>query len=136
MSSAVLSPRRRPVGRGFVLLVLAVLVGVLAMHGLGPGPGPMKARAAGGGHGMVMAHEKAVHQVVGGCSHNDGGARHADHADATCAATGVGAPYVPPALASALGVTPAVAALPSSAAGVPESGRAPPDLAELQLLRI
>lgn len=136
MTSAVQSPSRRPAGRGFVLLVLAVLAGVLAMHGLSPGPAPIKAPTAVGGHGVAMIHEKAVHQVVGDCSHTDSGSGHADHADAMCAAASVGAPYVPPALTSALGVTPAVAALPGSNAGTPEIGRAPPDLAELQLLRI
>ncbi|WP_407840314.1 DUF6153 family protein [Streptomyces sp. DSM 116496] len=136
MASAVQSPSRRPVGRGLVLLVLAVLTGVLAMHGLSPGPAPIETPTAVGGHGVAIAHENASHQVVGDCSHTDGGSGHADHADAMCAAAGVGAPYVPPALTSALGVTPAVVTPLGSNAGTPEIGRAPPDLADLQLLRI
>ncbi|OKK16346.1 hypothetical protein AMK16_26055 [Streptomyces sp. CB00455] len=127
---------RRPAGRGFVLLVLAVLAGVLAMHGLGPGPAPAKAPTAAGGHVVAMVHEEADQQVAGHCSHTDGGMGHADHADATCAAAGVGAAYAPPVLAAALDAGPVPVALPGRAAGIPEGGRAPPDLAELQLLRI
>ncbi|MET7911783.1 DUF6153 family protein [Streptomyces avermitilis] len=136
MTSTMQPSSRRPAGRGFVLLVLAVLAGVLAMHGLGPGPAPAKPPAAAGGHVMVMVHEEAAQHVADGCSHTDGGTGHADHADATCAAAGTGASYAPPALAAALDVAPAPVALPGSAAGTPESGRAPPDLSELQLLRI
>ncbi|MFE9845034.1 DUF6153 family protein [Streptomyces goshikiensis] len=127
---------RRPAGRGFVLLVLVVLAGVLAMHGLGPGPASAPAPTAAGAHAMPMAHNEAGQQVAGDCSHTDGGMGHADHADATCAAAGVGAAYAPPALAAALDAGPVPVALPGGAAGTPESGRAPPDLAELQLLRI
>ncbi|MEU3904183.1 DUF6153 family protein [Streptomyces goshikiensis] len=136
MTSTMQPSRRRPAGRGFVLLVLAVLAGVLAMHGLGPGPALTKASAAAGGHVMVMAHEEDAQRVTGACSHTDGGTGHAEHADATCAATGVSAAYAPPVLPAALDTGPARVALPGSAAGAPESGRAPPDLAELQLLRI
>lgn len=134
---------RRPAGRGLTLLVLAVLAGVLAMHGLGPGPAPTSAPASG--HVMVTAHEEAAQHVTaheaaqhmtGACSHTDGGAGHADHADATCAAAGVGASYAPPVLGAALDGGFVSAGLPGGAAGTPESGRAPPDLAELQLLRI
>jgi hypothetical protein len=136
MTSTMQPSSRRPAGRGFVLLVLAVLTGVLAMHGLGPEPAPAKAPAVAGGHVMAKAHVEAAQQVVGGCSHTDGGMGHAEHADATCAAAGVGAAYAPPVLAAALDAGPVTVALPGSAAGTPESGRAPPDLAELQLLRI
>ncbi|MEU5170676.1 DUF6153 family protein [Streptomyces mutomycini] len=134
MTSTMQPSSRRPAGRGFLLLVLAVLAGVFAMHGLAPGSAPTKASAVAGGHAMMPAHEEAGHQVVGDCSHGDGGANH--HADATCAATGTGAPYAPPVPAAALDAGPVPVALPGSAAGTPESGRAPPDLAELQLLRI
>ncbi|MBT2398765.1 DUF6153 family protein [Streptomyces sp. ISL-100] len=135
MSSTVQPSSRRPAGRGFVLIVLAVLAGVLAMHGLGPGLAP-KASAATHAHGTVMAHEEAAHQAVGDCSHTDGGSGHVNHADATCAAAGLSAPYAPPGLPAALDTGPAPVALTGSAAGAPEVGRAPPDLAELQLLRI
>ncbi|MFD9418778.1 DUF6153 family protein [Streptomyces goshikiensis] len=135
--TSTMQSSRRPAGHGFLLLVLAVLAGVLAMHGLGPGPVAANAPAAASGHVLAKAvHEEAAQQVVGGCSHTDGGANHAQHADATCAAAGVGASYAPPVLAAALDTGLAPVALPRSAAGTPESGRAPPDLSELQLLRI
>lgn len=65
--------------------------------------------------------------------HAAGGAGHAHHADATCAAAGVGAPYVPPPLTTVPGVPLVAQALSPGATG---GGRAPPDLAELQLLPI
>nr|WSS73684.1 DUF6153 family protein [Streptomyces sp. NBC_01175] len=136
--TSTMQPSRRLAGRCFVLLVLAVLAGVLAMHGLGPGLAPTKAPAAAGGHAMTMAmgHEAAGQQVAGDCSHTAGGTGHADHADATCAAAGVNAAYAAPVLAEALDAGSVPVTLPGSAAGSPESRRAPPDLAELQLLRI
>lgn len=88
------------------------------------------------GHAMVSVHEEADHQVVKDCSHSGGGASHAEHADATCAAAGIGAPYAPPVPAAALDAGPVPVALPGSAVGTAESGRGPPDLAGLQLLRI
>ncbi|MGW7438531.1 DUF6153 family protein [Streptomyces sp. NPDC054849] len=136
MTSTMQPSSRRPAGRGFALLALTVLAGVLAMHGLGPGPAPAKASVVAVGHGMAMVHAAPAQQVVGPCSHTDGGMGHADHADATCAAAGVGAAYAPPVLTAALDNGTAPVALPGSAAGAPESGRAPPDLAQLQLLRI
>ncbi|MEV5566432.1 DUF6153 family protein [[Kitasatospora] papulosa] len=135
MSCAVQPSSRRPAGRGFVLLVLAVLAGVLAMHGLGPDPAPMKVATAGSARGAAMTHERAV-DAAGDCAHATGGAGHAHHADALCVAAGVGSPYVPPPLASVPDVPRALQVFPSGAAGSPEGGRAPPDLAELQLLGI
>ncbi|MFI2642485.1 DUF6153 family protein [Streptomyces sp. NPDC018610] len=59
------------------------------------------------------------------------------HAGGTCAAAGVSVSYTPPAPLPAPGrtATPPVGARTGPAAG-PSGGRAPPDLAELQLLRI
>ncbi|WP_432075908.1 DUF6153 family protein [Streptomyces wuyuanensis] len=85
-------------------------------------------------HGQ-SAPEPSVPEAGPGCSHTDGGAAHLDHADGTCAAAGVGSPYAPPEPAAALGSPPSVAT-PTGAGRTPSSGRAPPDLAELQLLRI
>ncbi|MDF6017029.1 DUF6153 family protein [Streptomyces sp. JH34] len=65
-------PSRRPAGRGFVLLVLAVLAGVLAMHGLAPA----KATVAGSTHGMVMVNEETA-RTAGGWAHAVGGSGHA-----------------------------------------------------------
>ncbi|MDJ0383192.1 DUF6153 family protein [Streptomyces sp. G-G2] len=136
MTTAAQPSGRRPAGRGLVLLVLAVLAGVLAMHGLGPRPAAAAMPADGGGRAMVMTQEASVHPAGGDCSHTAGGSDHLNHADGTCVAAGVGAPYVPPALAAALDVAPSVAAVPGGVATVTEAGRAPPDLSELQLLRI
>ncbi|WP_329376808.1 DUF6153 family protein [Streptomyces sp. NBC_01351] len=139
MISRVQPSSRRPAGRGFVLLVLAVLAGVLAMHGLGPGPSLARTPAAVGGHVMAAGHHEPAGTVVGapeGCSHTDGGSGHTHHADATCAATGIGTAYAPPAPAAALEGAPAAEAPHAVATASAQSGRGPPDLAELQLLRI
>ncbi|MET9565781.1 DUF6153 family protein [Streptomyces tauricus] len=123
---------RRPAGRLFLLLVLAVLAGVLGMHGLAPGG----SAAMSAGHEMVMTAAAGVPYTDDGCSHLDGGSGHPEHADGTCAATGTVAAYTPPALASA-GLDALVPSTPTVAAtGWSHDGRAPPDLSELQLLRI
>ncbi|MFG2593106.1 DUF6153 family protein [Streptomyces sp. NPDC048438] len=134
MTSAVQPTSRRPAGRGFVLLILAVLAGVLGMHALPPSPLP--ATHADSGHAIVMAHTESGAVAVGDCSHTAGGSGHLDHADRTCAATGVGSPYTPPALSAAFTGIPAAFALTGSAPEAAVSSRAPPDLSELQLLRI
>jgi hypothetical protein len=186
-ASIRIGARRRPAGRLFVLLVLAVLAGVLGMHALGPGGAPAAERptAMAPGHGGAEARaampaqtplpvsgtpEASAGHVPAGqapaafvpaaqtpaspashapvaetpvatpagdaCSHTDGGSGHLAHADRTCAAAGTASAYAPPALADALPGAPAAAPAPMAgpAAGVPD--RAPPDLAELQLLRI
>lgn len=125
---------RRPAGRLFVLLVMAVLAGVLGMHGLAPGGVP--AAQTGAGHAMATAAADGVAHASGGCSHDDGGSGHLRHADGTCAAAGVASAYTPPALT---GVLPAASLASSTVAAsfvAPQDGRAPPDLSELQLLRI
>ncbi|MFG3307400.1 DUF6153 family protein [Streptomyces wuyuanensis] len=148
----------RPAGRGLALLVLAVLAGVLGMHALAPAGVPGSRAQAHGAvapvhatpvhtspvHGQPVhtspvhgqsAPEPSVPEAGPGCSHTDGGADHVGHADGTCAAAGIGSPYAPPEPAAALGAPPSVAT-PNGAGRTPPSGRAPPDLAELQLLRI
>lgn len=117
-----------------MLLVMAVLAGVLGMHGLAPGPAAAPQR--GNGHTMVMAHSGEAARMSDACAHPDGSTDHLAHADATCAAAGTVSAYAPPALSAALPGAPAPVA---GATGVPASagsGRAPPDLSELQLLRI
>ncbi|MFD7256143.1 DUF6153 family protein [Streptomyces sp. NPDC059874] len=139
MISRVQPPGRRPTGRGFVLLVLAVLAGVLAMHGLGPGPASARTAAGVGAHAVAGGHHEpaeAVARAAEGCSHTAGGSGHTHHADATCAATGIATPYAPPVPAAALDGVPAAQAPHAVATASAQSGRAPPDLAELQLLRI
>jgi hypothetical protein len=119
------------------LLVAALLLGLLGMHGLGPVP---LAHSAPG-------HTTAATTAVMGekvstpdpCDHDSGDCgSHMAHADATCASASVaGAPAVVPVL------QPDVAARAeapdgrkSVTGGGPEGCRAPPSLAELQLLRI
>ncbi|MFD9304851.1 DUF6153 family protein [Streptomyces sp. NPDC060048] len=142
MTSTSQPTRRRPAGRGLLLLVLAVLAGVLAMHGLGPGVAPSGPRTvATGGHGAEgmspeAARAGAAHPAGEACSHTSGGTGHALHADATCAATGVASPYAPPAPAPALDATAPDAPAPGTVTALTGTGRAPPDPARLQLLRI
>ncbi|MFC5799034.1 DUF6153 family protein [Streptomyces formicae] len=124
----------RPAGRLFVLLVMAVLSGVLGMHALGPGGAqPLRSDV---GHHMVMAHIADVPQVSAGCSHTDGGSDHLAHADGMCAAAGVGSAYAPPTLTSAVVDAASSAAVVAGDPTSTESDRSPPDLSELQLLRI
>ncbi|GAA1013359.1 hypothetical protein STXM2123_739 [Streptomyces sp. F-3] len=134
MTSTAQPTSRRPAGCGFLLLMLAVLAGLLGMHALGPTGGlPTRAHS---GHGVVMTHAADTFVVSENCTPGSGGAVHLTHADGTCAAPGVASSYSPPALAAALIDTPAASTLSD---GMPEpsaSTRAPPDLSELQLLRI
>ncbi|MFJ3921849.1 DUF6153 family protein [Streptomyces sp. NPDC090022] len=142
MALAAQPAGRRPAGRGFVLLVLVLLAGILGMHALTPGPAaaphPATGHPAAATAATTSASAHAADTAGPGedCSHTAGGSRHVDHADATCAATGVSSPYAPPPLVSGAVVP---CGVPAWVASVPEggvSGRAPPDLAELQLLRI
>ncbi|WP_181384415.1 DUF6153 family protein [Streptomyces sp. NWU49] len=135
MSSVISSTRSsRPVGRSSVLLILAVLAGVLGMHGLAPGGVPTA--QTGTGHEMVMAAADGVPHVNGGCTHTDGGSGYLDHADGTCAAAGTSSAYTPPAPAGTVPDTPAGPSPTTATSGSVPDGRAPPDLFELQLLRI
>ncbi|MCX5277731.1 DUF6153 family protein [Streptomyces virginiae] len=132
--------------RSRLLLVLAVLTGLLAMHGLGPDAVPMAAPASASHHATASEQARAAHggplaasEDHGGCLHADNpapGGGHAEHADATCAATGTsGAPLLPaPALAP--GAVQAAAPVLHGVPGTTACGRAPPSLSELQLLRI
>ncbi|WP_145867929.1 DUF6153 family protein [Streptomyces capillispiralis] len=122
----------RPAGRLFVVLVMAVLAGVLGMHGLAPDGVP--AAHSGAGHAGMTA-DRAVHADAD-CAHTEGGPGHLDHADGACAAAGTSSTYTPPAPASASLDAPAAPARTTADARAPRDGRAPPDLSELQLLRI
>lgn len=132
--------------RSYLLLVLAVLTGLVAMHGLGPAPASIAAHGtASSHHTSAVSHERAAASGAlckDGCLHADDpagstGGGHAEHADATCAATGTaGAPVLPapevlPGHAQAQAVL-AHGVIPGATA----CGRAPPSLSELQLLRI
>jgi uncharacterized protein DUF6153 len=131
----------RPRGvRAYVLLMLAVLVGVVAMHGLGPAVPPAQSSAMPNARHAVTAPSHADAAECQDCvhvDHDEGGAGgHAEHADATCAASGTsGAPALP-ALALAGTVTCPAADVPPLVPAATLGGRAPPSLSELQLLRI
>ncbi|MEU1281518.1 DUF6153 family protein [Streptomyces sp. NPDC005805] len=163
--------------RARVLLVLAVLAGVLAMHGLASGTvvfatphtlsGSASATPAGGTEHAPRPHrdpspaptEPSAHPshpspgaghadpvAVSGDAHHDraatadahgaGAGGHVDHADRTCAASGLGAAPVLPALPLVGADGRATAAEPPTAATGACETRAPPSLSRLQLLRI
>ncbi|MEU3778806.1 DUF6153 family protein [Streptomyces sp. NPDC032472] len=134
MTFAAQPTSRRPAGRGFVLLVLVVLAGVLGMHALSPAPATAAASASASAH--HGAHAASVSEHDEGCAHPDGGSGHLEHADGTCAAAGTVSAYAPPALTAALVEATALPPLAGTAPRSALNGRAPPDLAELQLLRI
>ncbi|GAA1153819.1 hypothetical protein F4556_001459 [Kitasatospora gansuensis] len=117
--------RRRHRAHLRVLLVLATLLGVLAMHGLGAVP--VTATAA------AMSAEHQHHDSGDGDS--DGG--HDSHAGPMCLSGAVAVPFAPappgPAAPYGCGV-PAPGPV-GATSGEPDGGRAPPSLAELQLLR-
>ncbi|MFE1962218.1 DUF6153 family protein [Streptomyces sp. NPDC059479] len=119
--------------RSLPLLVLALVAGVLAMHGLAPVA--MTATAA-------HSTPSSVHVMPAGardCAHPDhGSGGHLDHADGTCAAAGTS---TGPALSALAGSTlPSgladPATTPQRTPGAAPDDRAPPSLSELQLLRI
>ena len=132
----------QPVGphprvRSYGLLVAALLLGLLGMHGLGPVPMAEPAPAHTATATTVALGEEA--STSDPCDHDSGDCgSHMAHADATCASASVaGAPAVVPVL---LPDVAACAELPdgrtSVTGGGPDGGRAPPSLSELQLLRI
>lgn len=122
--------------RPWGLLVGALLLGLLGMHGLGPVPG-IDAKA---GHHRMAADSRSSHPAVcvsGQCDHGDHGGGQVHHASALCVSDSVAGPPELPALRPAL-MNGAESAdpRPCDTAGAPENGRAPPSLSELQLLRI
>ncbi|MEU8489568.1 DUF6153 family protein [Streptomyces sp. NPDC048641] len=134
------------------LLVGAVLLGLVGMHGLGPVPadghGAMHPTAASamGAAGPADSDSHAgpgqrgvKASAADACEHGeDGCGGHMAHADAVCASASVaGPPAVDPALLPDVIACPAgPEARTSSAGNGPDGGRAPPSLSELQLLRI
>ncbi|MGV9253545.1 DUF6153 family protein [Streptomyces sp. NPDC003697] len=124
-----------------LLLVLAVVAGVLAMHALSPSGSP-----SAGQHVMMAALDGAEHHAVpahaGGSSvphlsDAGHGGMAMGHAGGTCAAGDTAASYVPPALLPWPVVSGESAGTDSgNRVARTIDGRAPPDLSELQLLRI
>ena len=113
--------------------VLGLLVGLLGMHGLAPG-------GAGAAHTGTRPMAAVVSvEAHDGCSGDEGhcGGGHVRHADATCASAAVsGGPVLPVPVADPAPVPAPDDTVCSSAAAAPDGARAPPSLAELQLLRI
>ncbi|GAA2250585.1 hypothetical protein GCM10010145_17560 [Streptomyces ruber] len=129
---------RSPLGRWRALLLLGLLAGLLGMHALGPADA-----VASGGHSShhsaaVPAHAGMEMAGAAFICHGDGsGGGHAQHADATCASGAIGAgPVLPAPMPDPVGSAPPADHLPGAFAAAPDGGRAPPTLAELQLLRI
>ncbi|MFF7472035.1 DUF6153 family protein [Streptomyces sp. NPDC008092] len=126
---------RPPHRRRRALLVLALLAGLFGMHALAPGG----AVGMHGGHERAVSRTAVVVTVYDGCSGHDGhcGGDHAHHADATCASGAVsGGPVLPAPVPDPVPVLTGDGLAPSCPAVAPDGARAPPDLAELQLLRI
>ena len=111
------------------LLVLALLAGLFGMHGLAPGGAVHEHSAA--------RHMTTVADVRDGCSGDDCGGGHVRHADQTCASGAVsGGPTLPAPVPDAVAVPVRTETVCPYAGKAPDGARAPPDLAELQLLRI
>ena len=126
---------RPPRRRQRALLVLAVLAGLLGMHALGPGGGMGHTEHGRPAHHTAPLALAAPDHCPDADGHCGGGRPH--HADPTCASGAVnGGPQLPAPLPDPVAV-PAPDHRPSSRTATgPEGARAPPSLAELQLLRI
>ncbi|MBW8801479.1 MAG: hypothetical protein JF597_50460 [Streptomyces sp.] len=119
----------RPPRRWRALLVLGLLAGLLGMHALAPG-GLTTDRA----HARPAA---ATQSFDDACAGGQCGGCLAQHADATCASGAVSNGPQPPVLVADPVAVPAEAdAAHSYVRTGPDGPRAPPSLAELQLLRI
>ncbi|MFF3940146.1 DUF6153 family protein [Streptomyces phaeofaciens] len=123
--------------------VLGLLVGLLAMHGLAPGvllphsAHPQARPMADAAVSAVASFVTSAAEAHDDCPEGHCGGGHARHADPTCASP---APDGGPVLA---GPVPDPAPVPvthgagcASVTDDPDGARAPPSLAELQLLRI
>ncbi|MFH9467155.1 DUF6153 family protein [Streptomyces clavifer] len=133
----------RPGGaRLYVLLLLAVLAGLVAMHGLGPVASSSSSSATPVDRHTITtaASSHSGTDECGDCAHvghdDSGAGGHAEHADATCAASGTSTGPALPALAPAGLVACPAGSLPGPFPEPRPGGRAPPSLSELQLLRI
>ncbi|MEU4462321.1 DUF6153 family protein [Streptomyces sp. NPDC024017] len=143
---------RLAVRRRHVLCVLGLLAGLLGMHGLAPGgglPRPMHTQQAAALHSHTpQAHTPQSHtpqahtprtpvlqahlMPYGHC-----GEGHVQHADASCASGAVGGgPVLPPLVQDPVPVVEGESAVRAYAVADTDGARAPPSLAELQLLRI
>ncbi|QFR02511.1 hypothetical protein F9278_12740 [Streptomyces phaeolivaceus] len=109
--------------------MLGLLAGLFGMHALAPG-------------GAVGEHAEPRHRVTvtadahEGCP-GDCGTDHAQHADPTCVSSAVkDGPTLPGLVPDPVAVPVTADAVCAHAVAPPDGARAPPSLAELQLLRI
>ncbi|GAA3388895.1 DUF6153 family protein [Streptomyces roseoviridis] len=115
-----------------VLLVLAVLLGLLGMHAMGPVPAI--AQASGSSQPAVVVIDAATEHCDHDCS---GHGAPGDHADPTCATAALAASVsLPPLTPTVICPAEPAAGLVIADTAAADGGRAPPSLAELQLLRI
>lgn len=144
---------RPPVRWRLAVCVLGLLAGLFGMHGLAPAgglpqqhsaghphasaaPAVPKAPAAAGGVRTGAVHTDAAHA---GCPQGDGscGGGHLRHADAMCASGAVSdGPVLPAPVPDPVPVVGCDGTVRVPALDAPDGARAPPSLAELQLLRI
>ncbi|MFF4575561.1 DUF6153 family protein [Streptomyces sp. NPDC001410] len=125
--------RQPPPRRLRALFVLAVLAGLLGMHALAPGGD------AGHAEHSRAAHTKAAVIAQGDCPQGAGhcGGHRMHHADPTCASGAVnGGPQLPALVPDPVTALAPTTDLRSCALTAPDEARAPPSLAELQLLWI
>ncbi|MFI6372250.1 DUF6153 family protein [Streptomyces sp. NPDC050546] len=134
VNSPVQRAPRSVVRRWRVLCVLGLLVGLLGMHGLAPG-GAVPEGAHGQEAHSHQSHAAQAHSQGMSYGHCGGGS--VQHADATCASGALsGGPVLPQLVPDPVpaGVREGVVRV--SAVAEADGARAPPSLAELQLLRI
>lgn len=117
-----------------MLLLLGLLAGLFGMHALGPGNAV--AAASHHSHARAMSAHAPVTNDETVCHGGVTGDGHAQHADPTCASGAVGAgPVLPGLLPDPAGSAVHGGLSGRSVTAAPEGGRAPPSLAELQILR-
>lgn len=145
----------RPPARWWrAVCVIGLFAGLLGMHGLAPGGGlpehsaghphasaaPMVPSPGAGTHTRVAASSTTgAGTAHAGCPQDDGscGGGHLRHADAMCASGAVSdGPVLPAPVPDPVPVVGCDGIVRAYAAGAPDGARAPPSLAELQLLRI
>ncbi|MFI6010105.1 DUF6153 family protein [Streptomyces sp. NPDC051243] len=121
--------------------MLGLLAGLFGMHGLAPGVAATVTghHSPAGHHTSAAAHadEAGLMNTESVCHGDSDGSGYAQHADATCSSGAIGAgPSLPALLPDPAGQAASPVGSHRSTATEPEGGRAPPSLAELQLLRI
>lgn len=117
-------------------MLLGLLAGLFGMHGLAPGGVVAPHSSPGHGHARAMSGSTTAMPEESVC-HGDGtNGGHARHADPACASGAVGTgPSLPALLPDPAGTCVPGALDRRSPAAVPDGERAPPSLAELQILR-